>query len=84
MWSFSIAGVYRLAHCGFILWKAHKNKVSEWYTISMPIAISAYTLLAYIFVLYLYTLRHGKEWPDIAIKALFAGIFGVGCIHRWL
>ena len=84
MWSFSISGVYRLAHCGYILWKARKNKVSEWYTYWMPVAICSYTVIAYVFVLYLYNLRHGKEWPEIAIKALFAGLFGVGCFHRWL
>ena len=50
----------------------------------MPIAIAAYTIVAFTFIAYLYTLQHGKEWPDIMILALFSVMFGVGCLHRWL
>ena len=84
IWSFAIAGVYRIVHVVYILYRAYANKINEWYTICMPIAIAAYTIVAFTFIAYLYTLQHGKEWPDIMILALFSVLFGVGGLHRWL
>ena len=58
IWSFAIAGIYRLSHVVYILYRAYANKIKEWYTIWMPIAIAAYTIVAFTFIVYLYTLKH--------------------------
>ena len=73
-----------MAHSFYILYKAHSKGVREWFTICMPLAIGTYTITAFMFVIYLYELNAGHEWPEIGVKALFSAIFGIGCVHRWL
>ena len=84
IWTFSVAGLYRLAHSCHILYKAYSRGVREWFTIWMPICIGVYTITAFMFVIYLYELNRGHQWSEIGIKALFSAIFGIGCVHRWL
>ena len=73
-----------MTHSFYILYKAYSKGVREWFTIFMPLAIGTYTITAFMFVIYLYELNIGHEWPEIGVKALFSAVFGIGCIHRWL
>ena len=76
--------LYRVIHCTYTLVQVIRYKVCDKFAIALPVSIGIWSLNSFVFLLFVYQSFQGIEWSTLALNAVFAGLFGIGMIFKWV